>query len=114
MLIDDSKFSREILKRYILKANANFSFKESMGGEEAIEIAKANSEIDLVFLDITMADMNGLEVLPALKKINPNLKIIMCSALGQESIILEALKKGAYGYIIKPFTEEMIKEYVVG
>ena len=67
---------------------------------------------DLVLLDITMPHMSGIEVLKKLKEIDAEVKIVMCSAVGQESIIREAVIEGAIDFIVKPFKEDVLKRTV--
>ena len=63
---------------------------------------------DLVIMDITMPNKNGIEALKEMKAIRPTAKIIMCSAMGQEPMVVEAIKAGAADFIVKPFKAERI------
>lgn len=103
-LVDDSKFMRMLLKN-IIEKNGMYIYGEAEAGQEAIDKLKNTNEIDLVILDMIMEDMKGIEAIKQMKKHNPNLKIIICSVMGQKSVILEAFSEGACGYITKPFTE---------
>ena len=76
-------------------------------GKEALEIVKGNS-FDLVVLDIGMPEMDGLAALRRIRKNDPSARIIMCSALGQESTILKAIRYGARDFVVKPFKPERI------
>ncbi|TES48943.1 response regulator [Halalkalibacterium halodurans] len=67
---------------------------------------------DLVTMDITMPEMNGVEAVKEIKKIDNNAKIIMCSAMGQQGMVVEAIQSGAKDFIVKPFTPERIAEAV--
>jgi two-component system chemotaxis response regulator CheY len=65
---------------------------------------------DLVTMDITMPEMDGLEALKAIKMNNPQAKVIICSAMGQKELVLEAIQAGAKDFLIKPFTKERVEE----
>lgn len=101
LVVDDSLFMRQML-RDILPKDKFEIIGEASTGQEAI---KRYEELrpDLVTMDITMPDMDGLEALKSIIKINNSAKIIMCSAMGQKPMIKEALEAGALDFIIKPF-----------
>lgn len=63
-------------------------------------------------MDITMSEMNGLNALKEIMKLDPNAKVIMCSAIGQQTVVLEALQSGAKDFIVKPFSSERISEAI--
>lgn len=105
-IVDDSFFMREMLKDILLKADFEI-VGEAADGLEAIEKLKETT-VDIVTLDIAMEHLNGLETLQRLKAMKPNLKIIMCSAMGQKPIVKEALKNGAEDFIVKPFAQEKV------
>ncbi len=106
LIVDDSQFMRSILKN-LLTPKGHEVVGEASNGREAIEKYK-KLRPDLVLLDIVMPDMDGLETLKEIKKIDPNAKVIMCTALGQQKIVIDALKAGARGYIVKPFKAELV------
>ena len=64
----------------------------------------------MVFMDITMPNMDGLQALKKIKENHPDAKIVMCTAMGQETMVLDAIKSGAKDFIVKPFTPERIAE----
>lgn len=101
LLVDDSKMSRNML-RAILEEDGYSVIAEASNGEEAIEAYKQKAP-DLVTLDITMPKMDGIEALKKLMELNPSVKIIMITAAGQQSKLIEALKHGAKKFITKPF-----------
>ena len=105
-IVDDSFFMREMLKDILLKADFEIA-GEAADGLEAVEKLKETT-VDIVTLDIAMEHLNGLETLQRLKAMKPNLKIIMCSAMGQKPIVKEALKNGAEDFIVKPFAQEKV------
>ena len=113
MIVDDSLFMRNMLKKMISEAGANV-IGEAGDGREAID--KFNQlKPDLIFLDIVMPNLSGLEVLTEIMKIKSDTKVIMCTSTGQEIVVKEAVEKGASDFIVKPFTkndiDEIIKKY---
>ena len=82
---------------------------EASDGIEAVEFYKINCP-ELVFMDITMPNMNGIEALREIIKINKDAKVVMCSAMGQQPFITESIESGAKDFIIKPFNENKLKE----
>ena len=93
-------------QKYVEKAGHEV-VGEAGDGQEAVEVYE-EVRADAVIMDITMPRMSGLEALQALKKIEPNVKVIMCSAMGQQESIATAIQYGAADFVIKPFTEEQI------
>ena len=80
---------------------------EAQDGAEAVEKFNAENP-DLVFMDITMPNKDGLEALKEIKAAHPNANIVMCSAMGQEAMVIEAIKSGAKDFIVKPFKPDRI------
>ena len=72
----------------------------------------ATTSPDLITLDVILPDNTGLDVLKSLRQTQPNAKVVMCSAVGQEIIVTEAIENGAMAYIVKPFSEEKVLEIV--
>lgn len=108
LIVDDARFARKVLKRAL--ANGNYlNVLEAGTAKEAIELFTEDKP-DLTFLDISLPDSDDLGLLDKLLAINPEAKIVMCSALGQNLIIENALKKGARDFIIKPFEEKLLLE----
>lgn len=106
ILVDDSKMSRNML-RAILEGAGYSVIGEANNGAKAIELYKQHKS-DLITLDITMPEMDGIEALKALLKIDPQVKAIMITAAGQQSKLIEALKYGAKRFITKPFEKDEI------
>jgi DNA-binding response OmpR family regulator len=101
LIVDDDKTVRDFLQRYLVQKGFTQVF--SVGsGEEAINITQ-EQDIKLAFLDVKMPGLNGIEVLRRLKKIRKDLGVIMITGFPEEEITKEAIKEGAYDYIIKPF-----------
>ena len=67
---------------------------------------------DLTTMDITMPEMDGISAVKAIKKIDPNAKIVMCSAMGQQAMVIEAIQAGARDFIVKPFQADRVLEAV--
>lgn len=110
LLVDDASFMRMMIKDALTK-NGYTDIYEAADGVEAV--AKY-SEIrpDLVIMDITMPNMDGLGALKAIKQIDPNANVVMCSAMGQEAMVIEAIKSGAKDFIVKPFKPDRILKTV--
>ncbi|MEA4891102.1 MAG: response regulator [Peptococcaceae bacterium] len=103
LIADDSAFMRKVIRRTTEKAG----FRVVGEAENGLICIEKYKELrpEIVTLDVTMAEMDGREALAALMEINPKVKVLMVSALGQESIIREAILIGAADFIIKPFKE---------
>jgi len=106
LIADDLSFMRMIQKE-ILTEKGYTVVGEAADGLEAVEKYKSLHP-DLVLLDITMPNMNGLEAMRKIFSMDPKAKIIMCSALGQQNLIVEAIKAGVKDFIVKPFKPERI------
>ena len=109
LIVDDAGIMRMILKDILVrygKYSQNDIF-EAADGEEAISKYKEHSP-ELVLCDIAMPDMNGIEVVKVLKGLNPDVKIIMCTASTDQSDVRECIKAGARDYIIKPPKPERV------
>lgn len=101
LIVDDAKFMRVTLGN-ILK-NENYEIVgEAQNGQEAVELYESLKP-DLVTMDITMPIMDGLEAIRQIMEMDPAAKIIVCSALGQQKIVVEAIELGAKDFIVKPF-----------
>jgi len=110
MLVDDAAFTRMMIKDILVK-NGYIVSDEAQDGLEAVEKFKVNKP-DLIIMDITMPNMDGLAALKEIKKLDPSAKVIMCSAMGQESYVVEAIKAGAADFIVKPFRADRIIQTV--
>lgn len=106
LVVDDAAFMRISLKNIIEKAGYQV-VGEAENGAVAIKRYKELSP-DIVTMDITMPEMDGVQALKEIKKIDPEAKIIMISAMGQESYVKDAVMAGAKGFIIKPWKEETV------
>jgi len=110
LLVDDASFMRMMIKDALTK-NGYSDIYEAADGVEAV--AKY-TEIhpDLVIMDITMPNMDGLGALKAIKQLDPTANVVMCSAMGQEAMVIEAIKSGAKDFIVKPFKPDRILKTV--
>lgn len=110
LLVDDAAFMRMMLKDILVK-NGYEILGEAENGLKAVEKYKELNP-DLVIMDITMPEMDGIEAVKEIKKINPSAAVIMCSAMGQQSMVIEAIQSGAKDFIVKPFQADRIIEAV--
>ena len=110
LIVDDSFYMRTMLKNMLTDAGYEV-VGEAANGAQALEMA-ASTAPDLITLDVILPDNTGLDVLKSLRQIQPNAKVVMCSAVGQEVIVTEAIESGALAYIVKPFSEEKVLEIV--
>ena len=108
LICDDAMFMRMMLKD-ILSKNGYEVVGEAANGREAID-KYIELRPDLVLLDITMPEMDGIEALKKIKMIEPKAKIIMCSAMGQQAMVIEAIQNGAIDFIVKPFQQNRVLE----
>ncbi|MET4073425.1 response regulator [Hymenobacter sp. UYCo722] len=110
LIVDDSFYMRTMLKNMLTDAGYEV-VGEAANGAQAVEMA-ASTNPDLITLDVILPDNTGLDVLKSLRQIQPSAKVVMCSAVGQEVIVTEAIESGALAYIVKPFSEEKVLEIV--
>lgn len=106
LIVDDAIFMRMKLKKII--ESVGYQTLEAKDGLQALEIFKQEKP-DLVIMDISMPEMDGLTSLQHMMQYDPSRPVIMCSAIGQESKILEAGKLGAKDFIVKPFKDKEIE-----
>ena len=106
LICDDTKFMRKML-REILSENGYEIIGEAENGIVAIE--KYNQlKPDIVLMDITMPELDGIMALKGIIKMDSEAKVIMCSAMGQEEFVLEAIKNGAKDFVVKPFENQRV------
>ncbi len=110
MLVDDAAFMRMMVKNALTKSGYD-NFIEAQDGAEAVK--KYDEEHpDMVIMDITMPNMDGLEALKTIKGKHADANIVMCSAMGQEAMVIEAIKSGAKDFIVKPFKPDRVLKTV--
>lgn len=110
LLVDDAAFMRMLIKN-TLTQNGYTNIIEAADGEIAVSMYESDKP-DLVVMDITMPNKTGIEALKEIKANDPNAKIVMCSAMGQEAMVVEAIKLGALDFIVKPFKPDRILQTV--
>ncbi|WP_010649143.1 response regulator [Oceanobacillus massiliensis] len=110
LVVDDAKFIRTTLTS-MLESNGHHVVGEAENGQEAIELYK-KLKPDLVTMDITMPVMNGIESIKGIKSIEDRATIIVCSAMGQQKVVVEAIEAGAKDFIVKPFDENRVLDTV--
>jgi two-component system chemotaxis response regulator CheY len=110
MLVDDASFMRMMLKN-ILVGSGYEVVGEAENGAKAVEQFKALKP-DLVIMDIIMPEMGGIDAVREIMKTNPAAKILMCSSMGQQSLVVEAIQAGAKDFIVKPFQPSNVLDAV--
>ncbi|RKL67938.1 two-component system response regulator [Salipaludibacillus neizhouensis] len=110
LITDDAAFMRMTLKKMVTDAGYEV-VAEAENGQQAIDLYLEHKP-DLVTMDITMPEMNGIQALEKIKALDPNAKVVMCSAMGQQNMVVDAIQKGAVDFIVKPFDEPRIKEAI--
>ena len=107
---DDAAFMRKVIKDTLTKAGYTEIYEAEDG---AIAVEKYNEiKPDLVLMDITMPNMDGLEALKAIRAKDGNANVVMCSAMGQESMVMDAVRSGAKDFIVKPFKPDRVLKTV--
>ena len=110
LIVDDALFMRNMLKDIITGAGHTV-VGEAANGDEAI--AKYTElKPDMVTMDIVMPQKSGIEALQEIRQQYPDAKIIMCSALGQDALVVEAVQSGAKDFIVKPFKEDRVLDVI--
>ena len=110
LVVDDAAFMRMMVKD-ILTKHGHEVVGEAVNGVEALDKYR-ELKPDLVTMDITMPDVDGITALKNIRAEFPDAKIIMCSAMGQQAMVIDSIQAGAKDFIVKPFQAERIKETV--
>ena len=110
VVCDDAAFMRMMIKDILSKNGYNI-VGEAENGAKAVE-KYAETKPDLVLMDITMPEMDGIQALKKIKESDPGAKIIMCSAMGQQAMVIESIQSGAKDFIVKPFQPDRVLEAV--
>ena len=108
LIVDDAAFMRMMIRDILSKNNFEV-VGEATSGDEAVAMYK-ELKPDLVTLDITMPGMDGVTVLKKIRQIDSSARVVMCSAMGQQAIVVEAIKNGARDFINKPFHPQKVVE----
>ena len=110
LVVDDAAFMRMMIKDILTKNGYNVA-GEAENGAKALE--KYNEvKPDLVLMDITMPEVDGIQALKNIKAADPNAKVILCSAMGQQAMVIESIQAGAKDFIVKPFQPDRVLEAV--
>ena len=110
LICDDAAFMRMMIKDILTKNGYNAA-GEAENGQKAVE-KYAELKPDLVLMDITMPEMDGIQALKKIKASDPSATIIMCSAMGQQAMVIESIQAGAKDFIVKPFQADRVLEAV--
>jgi two-component system chemotaxis response regulator CheY len=110
LVVDDAAFMRMMVKD-ILRKGGYEVIGEAEDGTRAIERYK-ELKPDLVTMDITMPDMDGIKAVKEIRKVDPRARIIMCSAMGQQAMVIDAIQAGAKDFVVKPFQPDRVLEAV--
>lgn len=109
MVVDDARFMRTRLAN-LLTSNG-YEVIEAENGQDAVDKFPVETP-DLVLMDITMPQLDGISALKKIRETNPAAKVIMCSAVGQQSTVVEAVKAGAKDFIVKPFEPDKVLQAI--
>lgn len=110
LICDDAAFMRVMIKD-ILTKNGYEVAGEAENGLKAVE-KYAETKPDLVMMDITMPEMDGIQALKKIKETDPGAVVVMCSAMGQQAMVIESIQAGAKDFIVKPFQADRVLEAV--
>ena len=110
LIVDDSLIIRKKISKIVKKLGHEVVFSAT-NGQEAIDAYKEN-EVDLITMDITMPDMDGITAVKHIIKDDSNAKIIMVTSHGQEDMVIKSIQAGAVGYMLKPITEDKMAQAI--
>lgn len=110
LIVDDAAFMRMMIKDILTKNGYNVA-GEAENGAKAVDKYK-ELQPDLVLMDITMPEMDGIQALKTIRSQDASASVIMCSAMGQQAMVIEAIQGGAKDFIVKPFQAERVLEAV--
>ncbi|WP_079911976.1 response regulator [Paenibacillus sp. 32352] len=110
MVVDDTAFMRMVMRGMLEEMGMNV-VAEARNGKEAVDLYDKVLP-DLVTMDITMPEMDGIDALKHIKGRHPQAKIVMCSAMGQRDMVLEAIRSGAADFVVKPVQKDRLQEAV--
>ena len=110
LICDDAAFMRMMFKDILTKNGYNVA-GEAENGAKAVE-KYSDVKPDLVLMDITMPEMDGIQALKKIKELDPAASVIMCSAMGQQAMVIESIQSGAKDFIVKPFQADRVIEAV--
>ena len=109
LLVEDDPCFGSVLKSYL--ELSDYEVTLCVNGNDGLE-AFRKDKFDICLLDVMMPEMDGIEAVKQIKAVNPAAKVIMCSAMGQQSMVMDAIKAGANDFIVKPFQADRVLEAV--
>jgi len=107
LVVDDAMFMRAMIRDILVNSGRFEVVGEAANGQECLELYP-KVRPDLVTMDIVMPQMDGIEATRELLKLDPSARVVMCSALGQEALVIESIAAGAKDFIVKPFSAEKV------
>jgi two-component system chemotaxis response regulator CheY len=110
LITDDALFMRVTLRNILTKSGYEIA-GEATNGKESVDLYQSTRP-DLVTMDITMPEMDGISALKEIRRLHPDANVIMCTAMGQKNLVMEAVTAGARDFIVKPFQPEKVIEAV--
>jgi two-component system chemotaxis response regulator CheY len=110
LIVDDAAFMRMMIKNILVKEGYEV-VGEAENGAQAVEKYKELNP-DLVTMDITMPEMDGISAVKEIMKLNSGAKVVMCSAMGQQAMVIDAIQAGAKDFIVKPFQADRVIEAI--
>lgn len=111
VITDDAIFMRTLLRKIIEQSDEYEVVGEASNGREAINEAEKHQP-DIITLDITMPEMDGIQAVKEILRVSPKTRIIMVSAMGQQSMVIEAIKQGAKDFVVKPFDKSRVYQSI--
>lgn len=106
LVVDDAAFMRMMIRDILVKNGYEVAGEAANGAEAVLKYQELRP--DVTTMDITMPEMDGITAVREIRKIDPNARIIMCSAMGQQAMVLDAIQAGARDFIVKPFQEDRV------
>ena len=110
LITDDAVFMRMMLKDILTKGGHNVCGEAGNGTEAVTKYQELKP--DIVTMDITMPDMDGIQALQRIKALDPSARVVMCSAMGQQAMVIQAIQSGAKDFIVKPFDNTRVLEAI--
>ena len=110
LIVDDAAFMRIMIKNIVTTAGHEV-IAEASNGNEAIEFYKQHQP-DIVTMDITMPEKDGIQALKEIRQYDPGAKVVMCSAMGQQAMVIDAIQAGAKDFCVKPFQGDRVLEAI--
>ncbi len=107
LIADDAMFMRAMIRDILVNSNRYEVVGEASNGQESVDMYR-KLQPDLVTMDIVMPQMDGIEATKEILRTNPKARVVMCSALGQEALVIESIAAGAKDFIVKPFSAEKV------